>query len=228
LDPTPARRVFLAFQWFLVDTDESRVLPGRGVLMGFLKRVSEFLTVPSPLSAAERLELTQCVETVRRGLQSFVEAGEALTRIKAKQLYREKHSSFEAFASAEFGLSGRRLDQLVESFGIMQTLKSVSPNVPTPKVEAAVRPLAGLSQVDQVEAYAEAVAASGGAAPTPRRVREAADKRRPKGKRLPKPTRFKVPGAVVTVTPNKAFGGVAAALLAALEQVDRVSDREAA
>ena len=197
--------------------------------MGFWSSAVEFFTVPSALTSAERVELQQCVETVRRGFRSFMEAGAALDKIRTRQLYRESHRSFEEFAESEFNLSGRRLHQLIESVRFVESLKTVSPNAPLPTVEAAVRPLAGLSPVDQVEAYQEAVQVAGGQAPTPRQVREAAEKRRATkpGKRLPRPVRFKVPGAIVVVTPNKSFDTVEAALRAALAQLESTK-REAA
>lgn len=189
--------------------------------MGLLGKIQEWLTVATPLSPAERAELSSCVETVKRGLRSFLEAGQALENIRAKQLYREGHRTFESFAEREFGLSDRRLHQLIESFKLVENLKSISPSLPTPKVEAAVRPLAGLNPVDQLAAYTEAVEAAGGGAPAPKLVKAAADKRRAAkpGNRAAKPVRLRVPGATVEVFPNKAFTTVEAALEAALAQV---------
>ena len=188
--------------------------------MSFWSNLVETFTVDNAtLTAAERAELETCVQVVRRGLGAFLEAGEALHRIKAKQLYRSSHATFEAFAIAEFNLTGRRLQQLIESFEIVRTMKSISPNLPTPAVEAAVRPLAGLPPALQVEAFTEAVAAAGGESPTPRQVRESVARRKPASKvKAPRPVRFRVPGAIVEVTPNKAFPGVVEALEAALNQ----------
>ena len=188
--------------------------------MGFWSNIVESFTVDNAtLSAAERAELETCLQVVRRGLGSFLEAGEALHRIKTKQLYRQSHATFEAFAVAEFNLTGRRLSQLVESFEIVRTMKLVSPSLPTPAMEAAVRPLAGLPAALQVEAFTEAVEAAGGESPSPKQVRESAARRKPASKvKAPRPVRFRVPGAIVEVTPNKAFPGVVEALEAALNQ----------
>ena len=199
--------------------------------MSFLKSFLESITVGNiGLTVEERAELENCVQVVKRGLGSFLEAGEALQRIKSKQLYRQSHPTFEAFAAAEFNLTGRRLAQLIESFEIVKTMKLVSPSLPTPAMEAAVRPLAGLTPAVQVEAFQEAVEAAGGESPSPRQVREAAARRKPAPKKAARPVRFRVPGAIVEVTPNKAFGGVVEALEAALHQARQaaVSRSEAA
>ena len=199
--------------------------------MSFISKLGEFFTVDN-FSPAERAELAAAVATVKRGLGAFLEAGEALLRIRDRQLYRNTHTSFEGFAVAEFGLTGRRLQQLIESFEIVRTLKSISPNLPTPQVEAAVRPLAGLPDDLKLEAYQAAVDAAGGESPSPRQVKEAASARRKPAskKKAPRPVRFRVPGAIVEITPNKAFGGVVEALEAALTQARQaaVSRSEAA
>ena len=185
-------------------------------------KLGEFFGGSMPvLTPSEQAELNRCVDQVRRGLGAFLVAGEALGTIKAKQLYRATHPTFEMFAQAEFGLTARRLAQLIESFEIVQSLKSISPSLPTPVVEAAVRPLAGLPEVDQAEAYLEAVEDAGGEAPSPKQVKAAADKRRParRGRKVARPVRLRVPGGSVIVEPNKAFQSVEACLLAALEQL---------
>lgn len=187
--------------------------------MSFLKSFLESITVGNNgLTVEERAELENCVQVVKRGLGSFLEAGEALQRIKSKQLYRQSHPTFEAFAAAEFNLTGRRLAQLIESFEIVKTMKLVSPSLPTPAMEAAVRPLAGLPAAVQVEAFQEAVEAAGGEAPSPSQVRAAVAKRKVGKPKVARPVRYRVPGATVVIEPNKAFGGVVEALEAALAQ----------
>jgi hypothetical protein len=174
------------------------------------------------LSSEERAEYTAAVDTIRRGMQSFLDAGEALHRIKSKQLYREQFPTFETFAETTFGLTGRRLSQIIESFEFVRNLKSISPSLPTPTIEGVVRPLAGLPANKQLEVYAEAVNANGGQVPTPGQVKAAAASRKPrKSKRIPKPIRLRVPGATVVIVPNKAFQTPAAALAAALDQLRR-------
>lgn len=191
--------------------------------MSFMSKLGGWLVVDN-FSKEERAELAAAVATVKRGLGAFLEAGEALLRIRDKQLYRNSHTSFEGFAVAEFGLTGRRLGQLIESFEIVRSLKSISPNLPTPQVEAAVRPLAGLPDDLKLEAYQAAVDAAGGESPSPRQVKAAAAARRkPASKKAPRPVRFRVPGAIVEVTPNRAFGGVVEALEAALIQAGQVA-----
>lgn len=191
-------------------------------------KIAEFFTVAT-LSPAEQAELTKCVETVRQGLRSFIEAGRALMTIKDRQLYRANHPTFEAFANAEFGLTARRLSQLIESFEVVENLKSLSPSSPAPVVEAQVRPLANLPPTKQVAVYEEAVQLAGGEAPAPKLVKEVAERHRPakKGKKVARPVRLRVPGGTVVIEPNKAFTSVEDALVAALAQVRQAASKAA-
>lgn len=173
----------------------------------------------SRLSAEEAAELSRCVQVVKSGLVAFVEAGKALKTIRDKQLYRQGFESFEAWSEHELNLSGRRVLQIIESAETYENLKFVS--TVTPKYEAQVRPLAGLTPVDQVEAWSEAVAAAAPAEPSGVEVKAAADKRRKNKRRsskIAKPVRLKVPGGIVMVTPNKAYGGLVPTLAEALKK----------
>ena len=170
------------------------------------------------LSAEESAELTRCIQVVKAGLVAFVEAGKALEVVREKQLYRQNFETFETWAAHELNLSGRRALQIIESAKIFETLKIVS--TVAPKYEAQVRPLAGLAPSDQVEAWEEAVVEASPAEPSGVEVRVAADKRRKNKRRskIAKPVRLKVPGGIVVVTPNKAFGGLVETLAAALKK----------
>lgn len=174
----------------------------------------------SRLSAEEAAEFGRCVQVVKSGLVAFVEAGKALKTIRDKQLYRQAFETFEAWAENELNLSGRRVLQIIESAETYENLKFVS--TVTPKYEAQVRPLAGLTPTSQVEAWSEAVAAAAPAEPSGVEVKAAADKRRKNKRRRSsksaKPVRLKVPGGIVMVTPNKAYGGLVPTLAEALKK----------
>ena len=49
------------------------------------------------LAADEAAELAECEERIGRGLATFVEVGEALTRVRDGRLYRTSHRTFEAY-----------------------------------------------------------------------------------------------------------------------------------
>jgi hypothetical protein len=103
-----------------------------------------------------------------------------------------------------------------------------------PPSERALRELGGLPPGERVAAYADALASEPAAVaakpPSVKQVAEAVARRKQAAgkKSRPKPARFKVPGAVVTVEWNgKGTGDTAAALRAALDQLERLAVKAA-
>jgi hypothetical protein len=178
------------------------------------------------LSPSEESRLTELRSIVKRGLQSWQAAAAALAEIRERQLYRSSHRSFAAFCQAEFDLSGRRCAQLIESFGIIQELRDQDQSgvVVADLSESAVRALAPIPPAERLAVLSEASQAEPGVAASPRPRDVKAAVRRRLGKSVAKPVRVLVPGYAVVITPNKkASGDVRAALVAALEQLDRSS-----
>lgn len=188
---------------------------------------------PKRLTPEEQTQLDHCITTVKTGCAAFAKAGIALAAIRTRQLFRASHDSFEAFCEHHFGLTARRVNQLIESAAICQELSKHIPGAPLPKVEAEARALAGLTPTAAVETWKEAVAVSAPGTPTAAVVKELASKRKGKKKtpKAAKPIRYKVPGAVVVVIPNKKAwsGNPADALQAALDRAEQpLTIREAA
>lgn len=161
-----------------------------------------------PLSAEERQYLDKLEGIVTGGLRSFAAVGRALTLIRDKQLYRESHDTFEAYVAAKWNMSRQHAARLMEAAEIATQIEK-SPTGAVPETERQVRPLAALEPEQRVAAWTEAVEASPGGKVTPAAVEAAVAKRRPKKRRakVAKPTRIKVPGATVTITPNRKFDG---------------------
>lgn len=175
-----------------------------------------------PLSPEERNYLGQLENVVSAGLRSFASVGRALGLIRDKQLYRETHDTFEAYLDDKWNISRQHATRLMEAAEIATQLQK-SPTGAVPETERQVRPLASLEPDQRVAAWTEAVEASPGGKVTPAAVEAAVAKRKPKKRRAkaPKPTRIKVPGATVTVTPNKKFDGtVEQALRSALAKLE--------
>lgn len=53
----------------------------------------------TPLSAADKKALKKAEATIEAGMRSFVEVGNSLAFIRDNRLYRETHSTFEAYIS---------------------------------------------------------------------------------------------------------------------------------
>ena len=192
----------------------------------------------TPMTDRERRLRDDCEAKVRTGLkatQAVQEAGKALKTLKDNDLWRDSHDSWETYCRERFQLSTRRALQLIEFAGMCAVYGEVagtgcSDELPS---EYAMRPLAGLEEDAVAEALKEAVEESGGQTPTPKAIRRAAAKRKPKAKRKAKPAKprtVRVGGAKVVIQPTHAeptFRGYLATLEAAVAKL-RAAESEPA
>lgn len=171
---------------------------------------------PQSLTPEEQAEYDRCVVQVRRG---FLVAGQALKVIRDRQLYRAKFETFEVFCEQLFAMTSRRAYQLIDAAEAADALKGATIQ---PTHEAQLRPIAQLQPAEQQRAWAKACDVAGGS-PTADQVQDVLPmKTRRRGKKKAgKPVRIKVAGAVIVITPNKAFVSVEQALTDALAKLAR-------
>jgi hypothetical protein len=178
---------------------------------------------------ADRPELERLVGVVKRGMAAWAEAGLALEDIKTKQLWRlDGHKVWEDWCEAKLGIGSRRALQLEQAaaFGrqLAETLsktRSTASPFQLPPTSAPLEPLAGLNTPEErAGAWQDAVADAGGGVPTREQVKRAVGRR--KGRpAIPKPRRYRVPGATVVVSFNrKSDGSSLNALNAAIERAE--------
>lgn len=65
------------------------------------------------LAVIERARFTELESVVERGMQTFVEVGQALMEIRDERLYRETHGTFVAYCRERWGFTDRRGRQLM-------------------------------------------------------------------------------------------------------------------
>lgn len=109
-----------------------------------------------------------CEATIKRGFDTFVEVGLAFGEIREGRLYRETHATFEAYCQGRWGLTDRRVRQLMGAAEI-GTMVPVSN-------ERQARELAPLMNRPGAMAEAWAEANTNGDA-TAAKVREAVERR---------------------------------------------------
>ena len=120
-----------------------------------------------PLIDKDRKLLKECERVIRENLEHFKEVCVALYQIKEGRLYRETHSSFEAYCAArfDFGLAhGKRLASAGEVIHDLEAdQKKMAPNgaILLPTSEAQARELARLDRVDRLRVLKEAVTNAG-------------------------------------------------------------------
>ena len=74
------------------------------------------------MSPMERRHLGALERRIANGLQTFREVGSALLEIRDQRLYRETHTSFEAYAAERWSLSRARAYQLIDSASVVKVL----------------------------------------------------------------------------------------------------------
>lgn len=172
--------------------------------------------------ALDFAKLNTAVALAAKAARALVEGGRALKIIRDRQLYRGMAETWEGYLGIH-GLNRRRADQLVSAAAVLDAVServSTETGTAVPELsERAIRPLAGLDPEDAAEAVIEAAREDGGI--TPASIRRAVSRRKAKAPKAPKPRRFKVAGAVVTIAFNrKGTGSAVEALMAALRQAE--------
>jgi hypothetical protein len=106
------------------------------------------------LSADETGRLAELEHIVDRGMDAFVEVGQALAEIRDRRLYRATHRIFEDYCRDRWGFGRTRAHRLIEAAEIVEML----PIGNTPANEAQARELVPLKDDEQavVEAWRDA------------------------------------------------------------------------
>ncbi len=96
------------------------------------------------LTAAETGRLVALEQTVERGLQTFVEVGQALAEIRDRKLYRASHATFERYCRERWGFTRQRARQFIDAAAV--TTVVVKAGLPAPTNEAQARELVPLRE----------------------------------------------------------------------------------
>lgn len=78
------------------------------------------------LTTNEQRELAECEAVIEAGQKTFVEVGEALTRIRDKRLYRATHKSFDLYCQDMWNWTRQRANQLIDAAEVVNQLPNES------------------------------------------------------------------------------------------------------
>lgn len=95
--------------------------------------------------------LAECEQVIERGLETFVEVGQALMVIRDGRLYKATHSSFDDYCRERWGWNKNRANQLISSSEVTNML--VGSDAPVPANDRQAQALAPLK--DDPDAMAE-------------------------------------------------------------------------
>jgi hypothetical protein len=112
-------------------------------------------TLQTELTTEEITQLDTCEATIRAGMQTFIDVGEALLLIRDARLYRAEFGTFEDYCRQRWGMVASRARQLIGAAGVVRNLETVT--TVTPANEAQARALANLEDDQQRLVWAFAV-----------------------------------------------------------------------
>jgi hypothetical protein len=102
-----------------------------------------------PLTAEDEALLAQDEAIVRAGLATFIEVGNALSRISTSRRYRATHSTFAAYVEDTFGISVSYAYRKIEAARVADVVSPIG-DIPN---EAQARELSGLNEPQIREAW---------------------------------------------------------------------------
>jgi len=121
------------------------------------------------MTATEAAALTECEQTIERGLKSWDEMGVALRRIHEERLYRAEHGTFEDYCRDRWGFTQQYATSLIRGAALAETM--VSAGLPAPANERQARELAKVPEPDRAEVWQRTVERTNGK-PTAAAIRE--------------------------------------------------------
>ena len=105
-----------------------------------------------PLTQNEKILKEKLESVVENGIEQFLRTGAALAELRNKRLYRTEFGTFEAYVQIRFGLHRSRVDALIRSSSVAQSLLDHGVEFSPTTNEASVRPLCGLPDNDDLRA----------------------------------------------------------------------------
>jgi len=115
------------------------------------------------LSSLEQTQLSEYESTIERGLNAFIDVGNALLAIRDDKLYRERYITFDDYCRERWNIARAHAYRLMDSAQVIGNLSPIGDTIPAN--EAQARPLAklrdesGVMDVElQKQVWQEAVA----------------------------------------------------------------------
>jgi hypothetical protein len=121
------------------------------------------------ISIDESRRLMELERRIQRGLDTFMEVGEALLEIRESRLYRIEHGTFEEYCRSKWGMNPRYANRVI---GAALVIENLGPMGPNPTTERQARPLTKLPPEDQPVAWEKAVDLADGKQPTAKLVEQ--------------------------------------------------------
>jgi phage N-6-adenine-methyltransferase len=122
------------------------------------------------LNAGEQGMLERCEATIARGLDTFVEVGEALMEIRERRLYKA-YGTFEHYCRERWRMTRQHANRTIAAAEVARALEPIG-SIPTEAAARELRPVMSSASAEQVEAVWTEVVEEHGPKPTAAQVRE--------------------------------------------------------
>lgn len=142
-----------------MSADTNAACPARGDAAAQHNGITNIIAQDGAAVESDRARLAQLEGVIARGMQTFLEVGNALLEIQTNKLYRADYSTFEDYLRERWNLSRRRGYQLVEAAKVAKALP-VCTTVHT--TERALRQVAKVEPAKRAEVWQRAEQAAGG------------------------------------------------------------------
>lgn len=107
------------------------------------------------LSTIETSALAEHEDVIERGLNTFVEVGNALAAIREEKLYRAQFDTFEDYCRTRWDFGRRRANELIASAEVVGAIAPTG--LPVPENEGQARELSRVPQPERTAVWAETV-----------------------------------------------------------------------
>lgn len=111
--------------------------------------------VTDPLTDAEYADLETLETTISKGLDTFVEVGNALAEIRDRKLYRQYHATFAAYCTEQWEIGKSQAYRLIEAAAVVDDL-SRARDVPLPTSARQAEELAKVAPDKRADVMKEA------------------------------------------------------------------------
>lgn len=129
-------------------------------------------TTTDLLPITEQESLDRCEAVIARGVQTFIDVGEALAEIRDGKLYRQHYDTWEEYCQDRWGIGGSRARQLIGASSVAREIETVT-NV-TLSNEGQARAAAKAAPADRPAVLNRAVEIAGDQPLTAKHITQAA------------------------------------------------------
>jgi len=98
------------------------------------------------LTKLETNRLTELETVVAKGMETFIAVGQALKEIRESRLYRQEHTTFEAYCKDKWGWSKSHSNRLIDAVNIVEVLTPIGAK---PLTESQARELGKIKDPEE-------------------------------------------------------------------------------